>query len=272
MKPHVFVAMPFGIKPGHDGTPIDFNRVYDDYLVPACEPARAKQAVYLCLLPDLELRPAQTAAALDSIAHELACSMPSFQPRQVFLFSGHMIDAPDRASPRFPADKASIAAQHIAAALDAFGAGPGDLALAQGASGGDLLFLEACKARGLRLCLMLPFAEPEFIERSVLPVGDGASWCERYYNLRAGLPDAPRIMPAELDPLPRVGHDETMNPYERCNLWLLNTALAWGIDRVRFICLWDGAGGDGPGGTAHMYREVKRRSGTVTWLDTRTLW
>ena len=35
MKPHVFVAMPFGIKPGHDGTPIDFNRIYDDYLVPA---------------------------------------------------------------------------------------------------------------------------------------------------------------------------------------------------------------------------------------------
>jgi len=35
MKPHVFVAMPFGVKPGHDGSPIDFNRIYDDYLVPA---------------------------------------------------------------------------------------------------------------------------------------------------------------------------------------------------------------------------------------------
>jgi len=226
----------------------------------------------LCLLHQLEFRPVETASALDIIDRELARSTPPFQPRQVFLFSGHMIDAPDRANPRFPAGKESIAAQRIAAALDALGAGPGDLALAQGASGGDLLFLEACKARGLRLRLMLPFAEPEFIERSVLPVVDGAHWCERYYSLRADLADPPRIMPVELGPLPRVGRDETMNPYERCNLWLLNTALAWGIDRVRFICLWNGAGGDGPGGTAHMYQEVRRRTGRVTWLDTRTLW
>jgi hypothetical protein len=38
------------------------------------------------------------------------------------------------------------------------------------------------------------------------------------------------------------------------------------------VCLWNGGGGDGPGGTAHMYNEVKRRTGRVTWLDTRTLW
>ena len=226
----------------------------------------------LCLLRDLEFRPAETAAALDIIDRELARSTPPFQPRQVFLFSGHMIDAPGRASPRFPADKETVAANRIAEVLDTLGAGPGDLALAQGASGGDLLFLEACKARGLRLHLMLPFPEPEFIEHSVLPAADGTRWCERYYTLRGGLPDAPRIMPAELGPLPRAGRDERMNPYERCNRWLLNTALAWGIDRVRFVCLWNGAGGDGPGGTAHMYQEVKRRTGRVSWIDTRTLW
>jgi hypothetical protein len=190
----------------------------------------------------------------------------------VFLFSGHMIDAPGRASPRFPPDKEAIAAQGIAAALDALGAGPGDLALAQGASGGDLLFLEACKARGVRLQLMLPFTEPEFIERSVSPAEDGASWCKRYYTLRAGLPDAPRIMPTELGPLPKTGRMERMSAYERCNRWLLNTALAWGIDRVHFVCLWNGASGDGTGGTAHMYEEVKRRTGRVSWIDTRMLW
>ncbi len=36
-----------------------------------------------------------------------------------------------------------------------------------------------------------------------------------------------------------------MDPFERCNLWLLYTALAWGVDQVRFICLWNGSGGDG---------------------------
>ena len=29
--------------------------------------------------------------------------------------------------------------------------------------------------------------------------------------------------------------------------------------------------GDGPGGTRHMVQEVKRRTGRVTWVDTRTL-
>jgi hypothetical protein len=37
------------------------------------------------------------------------------------------------------------------------------------------------------------------------------------------------------------------------------------------VCLWDGGGGDGPGGTAHMYHEVKRRTGRVDWIDTRSL-
>jgi hypothetical protein len=39
MKPHAFVAMPFGKKTGHDGKPIDFNAVYNDLLKPAIETA-----------------------------------------------------------------------------------------------------------------------------------------------------------------------------------------------------------------------------------------
>ena len=52
-----------------------------------------------------------------------------------------------------------------------------------------------------------------------------------------------------------------IDPFERCNLWLMYSALACGIDKLRFVALWDGGGGDGPGGTAHMYNEVKRRTG-----------
>ena len=63
-----------------------------------------------------------------------------------------------------------------------------------------------------------------------------------------------------------------MSPFERCNRWLLYTALSYGIDKVRFLCLWDGGGGDGPGGTAHMYNEVKRRTGQVRWMDIRSMW
>ena len=37
-------------------------------------------------------------------------------------------------------------------------------------------------------------------------------------------------------------------PTSGCNRWLLYTALVWGIGKVHFICLWNGAR-RGPGGT-----------------------
>jgi len=218
------------------------------------------------LLRDLEFRPEETAAALAIVDAEIKRAPQPFEPRHVLLSSGHMMDAPGRDPPRFPPGKEAAAVERIAQALDAEGAGPGDLALCQAAAGSDLLFLEACLARGVRCQVLLPFAEPQFIEQSVLPSQHGDRWRERYFALKAKLTDAPRIMPAEIGPLPRGA-----NPYERCNLWLLNTALACGVDKVRFFCLWNGGGGDGPGGTAHMYNEVKRRTGRVAWIDTRQL-
>ena len=54
-------------------------------------------------------------------------------------------------------------------------------------------------------------------------------------------------------------------------IWLYETALSYGINKVQFICLWDGRSDGGPGGTAHMYWEVNRRTGQVIWIDTRIL-
>ena len=191
-------------------------------------------------------------------------------PRQVVVFSGHRVDAPDRPTPRFPADKEPIAARKIAEALDQLGAGPDDLALSQAAAGGDLLFLEACQQREVRLQILLPFPEPEFIERSILPSAGGERWRERFFRMKERLKDgtdAVRIMRDGLGPLP-----SEVDPFERCNLWLLSTAFASGVEKVSFVCLWNGGGGDGPGGTAHMYNQVKQRTGRVRWIDTRKAW
>jgi hypothetical protein len=189
------------------------------------------------------------------------------QPRQVLLFSGHMVDAPNRPTPRFPADKVPAAAQRIGEALEGLHASPEDLALTQGACGGDLLFTEACRQRGVKVFWLQPFAEPEFIKASVL--NGGADWHRRYLESRAALAVPPRAAPEALGPPPR-GRGENY-PYERCNLWLLYGALARGADKLRLICLWNGRGGDGSGGTAHLVAEVKRRKGRVDWIDTRTL-
>jgi hypothetical protein len=58
-------------------------------------------------------------------------------------------------------------------------------------------------------------------------------------------------------------HPEGVSPFERCNLWELYTALAFGPERVRFITVWDGQQGDGPGGTSDMVDQVRQRFGHV---------
>jgi len=221
----------------------------------------------LHLLRDLGFRSEVVTSILDIFDDAIAKFEAPFNPRQVFLFSGHMIDAPDRPNPRFPAEKESVAAQKISEALDQLGAGPDDLALTQGACGGDLLFTEACLKRGVKVNWLQPFHEAEFIRNSVVCCAE--EWRQRYFDAKSGLAAPIRFAPEALGAIPSGARDGY--PYERCNLWLLYTALSYGIDKVRFICLWNEGGGDGPGGTAHMYNEVKQRTGQVTWIDTRTL-
>ena len=215
----------------------------------------------LQLLKDLGFRPETVEAGIATFARalqKLVRPQDSWQPRQVLLFSGHMMDTPDRTTPRFPPAKEETARQKIAEALDRLGAGPDDLALAQGASGGDILFLEACRERGVRLQLLLPLPEPEFIQRSILPSIEGEKWRDRYYNLKPSLYAPPRVMPDELGPPPKIS--------------ILSSAAISGCSTPPWLWHGKGAfhlpvgwrGGDGPGGTQHMYNEVKTgRAGNV---------
>src|SRR5688572_4515922 len=76
-----------------------------------------------------------------------AQKLPSPQERKrVLLFAGHMIDAPGREKPRFPADKEAIARERIReAVVKEMNTGAGIAsAYAGGANGGDILFQEVC--------------------------------------------------------------------------------------------------------------------------------
>jgi len=233
------------------------------------------------LLQQLEFSPdnVDTGLAVLDRAMRRASAPEEWKPRRVFLFSGHMVDAPDRPEARFPESMVPAAKDSVMGILRHLDAGPEDLALTQGACGGDLLFSEACQELGVRLFWMQPFHEPEFLQRSVVRCGEG--WRQRYLDVRNRIDQTRKdrgskkfrqplmFAPQELgDPPPYV---EASYPYERCNRWLLYTALAWGVEKVHFICLWNGSGGDGPGGTAHMYHEVAKRTGQVHWIDTRKL-
>jgi hypothetical protein len=183
--------------------------------------------------------------------------------RKVVLFSGHMIDAPGRERPRFPPDKEPIAAHAIAAALAELDVGARDLCICGGACGGDLLFAEAALARSARLELYIPFDEATFLAKSVAFAGD--DWHARFFaaKARANL----HVLPVELGPAPKAE-----DPYERNNRWMLDSAMRLGSSKVDLLCLWDGQGGDGPGGTRHMMEEVAEAGGRTHVLDTTNLW
>ena len=188
---------------------------------------------------------------------------PAAPPRKVFLCSGHMIDAPDRKAPRFPAGKELLARAALGRLLDELDAGAADLAICGGACGADLLFAEACLARGVALEMYLPFDAATFARDSVDFAG--GDWPARFEAAKSV--SALHLLPDERGPLA-----ENDDPYEQNNLWMLEAASRFGAQKVEFVCLWDGQGGDGPGGTQHLMHEVQRRAGRAHWLDTRQLW
>jgi hypothetical protein len=218
----------------------------------------------LMILRCMGFRPPQVDAALKIVDRELAKLTEPWKPRRVFLFSGHMIDAPDREEPRFPKEKEKAATGAIAAKLEEVQAGEGDLAICGGACGGDIIFAEAALRRGLRLNIRIPFEEAEFLENSVRFAGE--SWVERYVKLKASRSTRILVMPHELGPTP-----QKVNPYERNNLWELYDALSWGPGKVVFIALWDGKATDRRGGTSHMCENVKKRAGDIHIIHTESL-
>jgi len=86
--------------------------------------------------------------------------------------------------PRFPAAKAAAAATRIREALDRVAAGAGDLGLCGGASGGDLLFAEACLERGMFLEVRLARTEPEYLTESVTFADPDHRWENSFMRSR----------------------------------------------------------------------------------------
>lgn len=192
-------------------------------------------------------------------------SKPPGPPRCI-VFAGHRVDAPGRVPARFPEHLAQAAASRIGQELATLDAGPADLALTQGAAGGDLLFAECALMRGMRLRFMQPFDEPRFVSESVASRGE--RWVARYDSVKARVRPKTPILSA-LTVLGQLKDGE--DAWERCNRWLITQALAGGAERMVLIALWDGGGADGPGGTAQMVEMAAQSGGKVVWIDTRTL-
>ena len=197
--------------------------------------------------------------------HQPELDVPPPSGGQVFLFSGHMIDHPERPQPRFPPNREPIAALAIEKQLGEWGATSGDTAICGGACGGDILFAETCRDRGVHLKIFLPFEEPEFLKSSVNFAG--TDWERRYFDIRDHPGTETRILSGDLG----CGPPDS-NPFARNNMRQLYTAFAIGSGKVLFLCLWNRANGDGIGGTKHMYEVVAAQGGETCVLDTNELW
>ena len=218
----------------------------------------------LMVLRDLAFRPEEVGVALDVIEREINRLKPPWQPRLTILFSGHMVDKPDRENPRFPDSKSGLVSGAILSKLNDLGATETDLAICSAACGGDLLFAELCLARGMAMHLYLAMDEPEFLERSVNFAGE--EWKNRYFRVKDHPKSTLFILTEELGP-----GEANANPFARNNMRMLYNALALGTDKIRFIALWDGQKADGTGGTQHMIETVKKHLGQVWVLDTQQI-
>ncbi len=224
----------------------------------------------LQLFETLGFRPQHTRAAIAVFsraletqqAEENGVAREVYRPPQVFLFEGLEIDHDDAEEPRFPAGMEDEVRAQLKVVLDRLEADDKDLGIvASTSAGGDILFIEECLDRGMRVLVKLPLDKAEFIERSVAYAG--GKWVRRFHALW-NHPDVNFMIQDD-----RVGPvQKGDDAYERSNRWALYSALGHGIDRLRLILLWDGRIGDARGGAHHMLRQVQSHGGQVERLDT----
>jgi tetratricopeptide (TPR) repeat protein len=154
--------------------------------------------------------------------------------RMVFLFTGYMISHAGKSEDQFPPEKEEQLRAAINAILDKHGAEPSDLAITTGMdAGSELIFVECCTERGLSVQAYFAEAEAAYIREFVSPGGD--AWMDRFFKMR-NHPRVDEYYQPDCVGLPKEGD----SPHERNNRWALYSALAYGIDNVRLMALWDG--------------------------------
>lgn len=185
-----------------------------------------------------------------------------FQIPRVVVFSGHIIDTPDRSTPRFPRELESKVYEAIRDRLLKLDA---RLGYASAACGSDILFLEAMAELGGELHIVLPYEREQFIKESV-DVIPGSNWRERFDRLMQRATEA--IVPAHYN----VG-EESAVIYEYTN------RLLYGLAKMRSqhldtelvpMAVWNRKPG-GMGGTATAVEYWQQWHDRVEIVDVESL-
>ena len=190
---------------------------------------------------------------------------PPLPPANAVLFTGHMVDAPDREKSRMrfpPTPEAEATARALVeeAVKAEIAHGGSVVGIAGGACGSDILFHEACRTLEIETRLFLPFPRDEFEAASVQR--GGPRWVERYNALCDRVPA--RVL-QDGAALPGWLMDKPdYDVWQRNNQWLLFNALATDAPRKTLMALYNPSlDPDGPGGTKHMI-EIAHRWGIAS--------
>ena len=186
---------------------------------------------------------------------------------RTILFAGHRMDAGNRPAPRFPSDMEALAGKAIRDAVASIAADRVPVrGIAGGASGGDILFHEACGHLHIPTRLCLPMKEEAFIAESVAPAG--FAWVQRFKALAARVP--PVFLRDWLN-VHETTDTDAHTVWEQNNQWLLDEGLIGGPDNLTVLVLWDGKVGDGPGGTGALVRAATDAGAHVIVIDAAVL-
>ncbi len=172
----------------------------------------------------------------------------------VVVVSGHMVDAPERPTPRFPPDQVPWVASEIREAFERWGVGPGTTVIAGGARGADIIASEQAVELGADLHLCLALEADEFERRSVA-LGS-TDWSARF---RALLPRAAvEVVTAGAGVTAPSGL-----VFERANRRILELARSLGAAAPHAAIVWNGEESGERGGT----QDFVARLGPVTADD-----
>lgn len=185
-----------------------------------------------------------------------------FRLPRIVTFAGHMIDAPGRKPPRFPAELESTIREAIDNKLEEYGP---IIGYSSAACGSDILFLEAAQARDYDTFIFLPYERCHFAKDSVEIAG--GNWGERYETVLQKAREVITVSPHQ-----RISWGSVT--YDYCNI-ILNGLAAVHAQRleceIKRLCVWNKECGDGPGGTSTIVERWRQSGKDVEIIDPRKL-
>ncbi len=175
----------------------------------------------------------------------------------IVAFAGHMIDAPDRAVPRFPA---ALVPAVRAAVRDHVSRLNTPIVYTSAACGADLIFIEAALEAGAEVNVVLPFDRDDFVQTSVAVGGEG--WVDRF---DAALARATRVIMATDE---RYLGDDVL--FEHAALLLEGLSILRGAQlqtTPSLVCVIDAASPGRVGGTQASFDRWTSHVGPPQVLD-----